>query len=168
MAKALLPLDIQNSHLQGGAVETGGNPPAGVHSGRGPKTLITAMTLLLAGAVHGAGVFECKVLDAANKLPGRVKVEPATNNDARILGEVFSVRTKTAEIKGSPIYQTAGHKVEILRSSADQFSVLIRDAGVAEDDDISVITLDRIAGQWTFKHYSSWLGLLTAGSCRES
>ena len=168
MTKALLAPDIQNSCLPGGAVETSGSPPTAVRSGRGPKNLITAMTLILAGAVHGAGVFECKVLDAANKLPGRAKVEPATNNDAKILGEVFSVRTQTAEVKGSLIYQTAGHKVEVLRSSADQFTVLIRDSGVAQDDDISVVTLDRVGGQWTFKHYSTWLGMLTAGAGKES
>ena len=136
--------------------------------GRNMKKLITATALLMAGAVYGAGLFECRVLDAANKLPGKATVEPATNRDARILGEVFSVKTQTAEVKGSLIYQTAGHKMEVLRSSADQFTVLIRDSGLAQDDDISVITLDRVGGQWTFKHYSSWLGLLTAGSCKES
>jgi hypothetical protein len=138
------------------------------NGGRGMKNLIAAMGVVMAGAVHGAGVFECKVLDAANKLPGKTTVEPATNRDAKILGEVFTVKTQTAEVKGSPIYQTAGHKVEVLRSSADQFTFLIRDSGVAQDDDISVITLDRVGGQWTFKHYSTWLGLLTAGSCKES
>ncbi len=132
------------------------------------KKQIASMILAMAGAVHGAGVFECRVLDAANKLPGKTNVEPATNRDAKILGEVFSVKTQTAEVKGSLIYQTAGHKTEVLRSSADQFTILIRDSGVAQDDDISVITLDRVGGLWTFKHYSTWLGLLTAGSCKES
>jgi hypothetical protein len=124
--------------------------------------------LAMAGTVHGAGVFECQVLGAANKLPGKTTVEPATNRDAKILGEVFSVRTQSAEVTGSLIYQTAGHKTEVLRSSTDQFTVLIRDSGVSKDDDLSIITLDKVGGQWTFKHYSSWLGLLTAGSCRES
>lgn len=132
------------------------------------RKLILMMALTLAGSAHGAGVFECKVLDGAQKTPGKVKVQAATNHDAKILDEVFSVLTRTAQIKGSLIYQTEGHKVEVLRSSDHEFSVLIRDSGVAQDDDISVITLDRFEGQWSFKHYSSWLGLLTSGSCKES
>lgn len=132
------------------------------------RKLILMMALTVAASAHGAGVFECKVLDGAQKTPGKVKVEPATNHDAKVLGEVFTVRTRTAEIKGSLIYQTEGHKVEVLRSSADEFTLLIRDSGVAQDDDVSVITLDRFEGQWSFKHYSSWLGLLTSGSCKES
>ena len=126
------------------------------------------MALTLAQSAYGAGVFECQVADGAQKAPGKVKVEAASNRDARILGEVFTLRTRTAEVTGSLIYQTEGHKVEVLRASADQFTLLIRDAGVARDDDVSVITLERFAGQWTFKHYSSWLGLLTSGTCKES
>ena len=132
------------------------------------RKLILTMALTVAGSAYGAGVFECKVLDGAHKTPGKVKVEAATNRDAKILGEVFTVRTRSAEVKGSLIYQTEGHKVEVLRSSADEYSLLIHDSGVAQDDDISVITLDRFDGQWSFKHYSSWLGLLTSGSCKES
>ena len=131
------------------------------------KKMMTALALTAAGAVHGAGLFECTVLDGVYKIPGKVKIESAKNHDARVVGEVFSVRSRTAEVKGSLLYETKGHKVEVLRSTANEYSVLIRDAGIAGDDDISVITLDRFDGKWTFKHYSSWLGLLTSGSCKE-
>lgn len=131
------------------------------------KRLMVAMTLAATGAVYGAGVFECRVLDGVVKKPGKVKVESAINRDLKLLGEVFTVRTRTAEVKGSPVYETEGHEVEILRSSADEFTVLIRDSGIEKDDDISIITLDRFDGKWSFKHYGSWLGLLTSGSCKE-
>ncbi len=132
------------------------------------KKMIMAFTLAVVASAHAAGVFECRVTDGAQKLPGKTGVEVASNVDARILGEVFSVKTRSADVTGSLIYQTAGHKAELLRSSADQFSLLIRDSGIARDDDVSVITLDRVAGQWSFKHYSSWLGLMTTGPCKES
>ena len=61
------------------------------------KKQIASMILAMAGAVHAAGVFECRVLDAANKLPGKTTVEPATNRDAKILGEVFSVKAHSGE-----------------------------------------------------------------------
>lgn len=132
------------------------------------KKLILSVALTLAGAAHAAGVFECKVLDGAFKAPDKAKVERASNKDAKILGEVFTVRARLAEVTGSLIYRTEHHKVEVLRASEDQYSLLIRDAGVAGDDDVSLITLERFEGRWSFKHYSSWLGLLTSGSCQES
>lgn len=131
------------------------------------RRVLISLALMLTGAVHAAGVYECKVIDGAVKSPGRVKIERADQQDARILGEVFTVRPAQAEVRGSLIYRTEQRKVEVLRASDDQYSLLIRDAGIAGDDDISIITLDRIAGRWSFKHYSSWLGLLTSGSCRE-
>lgn len=131
------------------------------------RNLLLTTALALAGVAQAAGVFECKVLDGAVKAPGKVKLEKAGNQDARILGEVFTVRPAQAEVKGSLIYRTEQHKVEVLRASEDQFSLLIRDAGVAGDDDVSLITLERVAGRWSFKHYSSWLGLMTSGSCQE-
>lgn len=132
------------------------------------RHLIVLGGLALAGAAHAAGAFECKVLDGAVKSPDKVMVEKASNQDAKILGEVFTVRPRLAEVTGSLIYRTERHKVEVLRASEDQFSLLIRDAGVAADDDISLITLERVSGRWSFKHYSSWLGLMTSGSCQES
>lgn len=132
------------------------------------RHLIVSVALTLAGAVHAAGVFECKVLGGALKAPGKTKVELASNKDAKILGEVFSVRARLAEVTGSLIYRTERHTVEVLRASEDQYSLLIRDAGVPGDDDVSLITLERFDGRWSFKHYSSWLGLLTSGSCQES
>jgi hypothetical protein len=134
---------------------------------RQTRRLLISLALMLAGAAQATGVFECKVVDGALKSPGKMKVERVDQQDTRILGEVFTVRQARAEVRGSLIYRTEQRKVEVLRRSDDQYSLLIRDAGVAGDDDISIITLDRVAGRWSFKHYSSWLGLLTSGSCRE-
>lgn len=132
------------------------------------RPLMVALAMTLGGAANAAGVFECKVLDGAVKAPGKTTIDKAHNQDAKILGEVFTVRPRLAEVKGSLIYRTGQHKVEVLRASEDQHSLLIRDAGIAGDDDVSIITLDRVSGRWSFKHYSSWLGLMTAGTCQES
>lgn len=131
------------------------------------KRWMLTIVLSATGAAFGAGSFECKVVDAVVKMPGKAKVEAAVNRDPKLLGEVFTVRTRTAEVKGSSVYQTEGHRVEILRFSVDEFTVLIRDSGIEQDDDVSIITLDRVEGKWSFKHYGSWLGLLTSGLCRE-
>lgn len=131
------------------------------------KRWMLTMALAATGAAYGAGNFECKVVDAVVKIPGKAKVESVANRDPKLLGAVFTVQTRTAEVKGSPVYQTEGHKVEVLRSSADEFTVLIRESAIEKDDDVSIITLDRFEGKWSFKHYGSWLGLLTSGLCRE-
>jgi len=131
------------------------------------KRLFVAVALTATGASYASGLIKCEVLDATIKNSGKTKIEVVTNRDSKVIGEVFSVQTRSGDIKGSLIYQTEGHKLEVLRSSPDEFSVLIRDAGVAGDDDVSVITLEKFNGAWTFKHYSSWIGLMTSGSCKE-
>lgn len=132
------------------------------------KNLFISIALTAAGTSYASGLFECRVLDGVIKMPKKANIETTANGAAKVVGEVFTVQTRTGDIKGSLIYQTAGHKAEVLRSTADEFSILIRDAGVSGDDDVSVITLNKFDGIWSFKHYSSWIGLMTSGTCKES
>ncbi len=131
------------------------------------KRLLMAITLLATGAADATGIFECKVLDAVVKIPGKLKIESALNRDPKIQGEVFTVRPQISLIKGSPLYQTQGQKVEVLRSSADEHTLMSRIANTHGDDDMSILTLQKFEGAWSFKHYNSWHGLLTSGPCKE-
>lgn len=131
------------------------------------KSLFLAIALMATGAAYGAGVLACKAVDGVVKVPGKSKIESVLNRDPRIIGGEFNVRPRFGELKGSLLYQIDDQKVEVLRSTADEFTVLIRAAGVPGDDDVSIITVEKFDGAWTFKHYSSWFGLMTSGTCKE-
>ena len=132
------------------------------------KRLLMAIALVATGAANAAGVFECKVLDAVVKIPGKLKIESALNRDPKIQGEVFTVLPSFAQIRGSLLYQTQGQKVEVLHSSSDEHTLLIRIANTPGDDDVSILTVQKFESAWSFKSYNtSWHGLLTSGPCRE-
>lgn len=131
------------------------------------KSLFLAIALTATGTAYAAGVLACKTVDGVVKVPGKSKIESVLNRDPKIIGGEFNVRPRFAELKGSLLYQIDDQKVEVLRSTDDEFTVLIRAAGVPGNDDISIITVEKFEGAWTFKHYSSWLGLMTSGTCKE-
>ena len=132
------------------------------------RSLLIAGTLLVSSFSVSASDFKCTIREGAFKAPGLQTLNDGAIRDPTLIGREFFVVRDTGGIYGDSLFDNSSETVEVLRNDTNDILNQVEIMSINKHRDVRLLHVGEFEGEFTFKYYLGWLGLLVVGDCVEN